>query len=84
MRISAPTRPIRDRWQGSRAVTLAGRSELLTRAINTVRGGKAYSPVVTRVTTGRIRQHFPDEETDGAHVDGRSNTGCTDSITLPR
>ena len=40
--------------------------------------------VVTRVTTGRTWQHFLDEETDGAHVGGRSNTGCTDSITLPR
>ena len=41
-------------------------------------------PVVTRVTTGRIWQHFPDEETDGAHLPGRSNAGWTDSNTLPR
>jgi len=26
---------------------------------------------------------LPDDETDGAHVDGRGNTGCTDSITSP-
>ena len=46
--------------------------------------GPTYLPVVTRVTTGRIWQHFPDEETDRAHLGGRSNTGCTDSNTLPR
>ena len=47
-------------------------------------GRPSYGPVVTRLTTGRKWQHFPDEETDGAHVDGRSNTGWTDSNTLPR
>ena len=46
--------------------------------------GPAYLPLVTRVTTGRIWQQFPDEETDGAHVDGRANTGWTDFNTLPR
>jgi len=55
-----------------------------TVAARRVRGGPAYLPVVTRVTTGQIRQHFPDGETDEVHVDGRSNTGCTDSNTLPR
>ena len=45
---------------------------------------RSQATVVTRVTTGWIRQHFPDEETDGAHVDGRSNTGCSASNPLPR
>jgi len=49
-----------------------------------LRVGPAYLPVVTRVTTGRIWQHFPDDEADGAHVGGRNNTGRTDSNTLPR
>ena len=47
-------------------------------------GAPDYLSVVTRVTTGRILQHFPDEETDGAHVAGRSNTGCTDSNTFAK
>ena len=42
-------------------------------------GVRAYLPAVTRVATGRIRQHLLDDETDGAHVEGRSNTGWTDS-----
>ncbi len=45
-------------------------------------GDHARVPVVTRVTTGRIWQHFLDEETDGAHVEGRSNTGCTEGCHL--
>ena len=46
--------------------------------------GPACLLLVTRVTTGRTWQHFLDEETDGAHVGGRSNTGCTDSITFAK
>ena len=44
--------------------------------------GAPYLPEVTHITTGRIRQHFPDERRTGSRR-RTSNVGCTDSNALP-